>query len=460
MGRSRAIYGGEQGTGMSTTQSSGKRVKAQVLSGFRDHLPGQMIFRRTLIEKFRAIFEAHGFEPIDTPVLEHLEVLTGKAGENEKLMYHFVDHGDRAVGLRYDLTVPLARYVSNHQNELPMPFKRYHIAPVWRAEKPQRGRFREFYQCDADIVGSSSTTADAEAIAMVGEILEAAGLPQFSVSISHRQLLAGLARLVGIPGELAPTVYRTVDKLHKIGSQAVQADLVEAGSDPEAAKRLLEVLSLGGSNDEIIASIRQLQSDDPRLISALDTLSELFTLLDALSPDSSCFRLDLTLARGLDYYTGIVYEAVVDEPKVGSVSGGGRYDNLVGTFAGRDIPAVGISIGLERIIEVAEEFNLLTTPPSVCDAIVVYHDSVLCYAGTIARSLRHAGFNVDLSVQPKKSLGEQLKYTERRGIPIAVIVGEREQEMMTANVKVIASGEQSAVSLDALPDFVAAQRGR
>lgn len=245
MGRSRAIYGGEQGTGMSTTQSSGKRVKAQVLSGFRDHLPGQMIFRRTLIEKFRAIFEAHGFEPIDTPVLEHLEVLTGKAGENEKLMYHFVDHGDRAVGLRYDLTVPLARYVSNHQNELPMPFKRYHIAPVWRAEKPQRGRFREFYQCDADIVGSSSTTADAEAIAMVGEILEAAGLPQFSVSISHRQLLAGLARLVGIPGELAPTVYRTVDKLHKIGSQAVQADLVEAGSDPEAAKRLLEVLSLG-----------------------------------------------------------------------------------------------------------------------------------------------------------------------------------------------------------------------
>jgi histidyl-tRNA synthetase len=166
---------------MSERQSAGRRIKAQVLSGFRDQLPSQMLLRRTLIDRFRVIFESHGFEPIDTPSLEHLEVLTGKAGENEKLMYHFLDHGDRSVGMRYDLTVPLARFVANHQNELPMPFKRYHIAPVWRAEKAQRGRFREFWQCDADIVGSGTVKADAEMLAMVAEILEAAGLPNFTV---------------------------------------------------------------------------------------------------------------------------------------------------------------------------------------------------------------------------------------------------------------------------------------
>jgi histidyl-tRNA synthetase len=180
-----------------------------------------MLLRRALIERFRTIFERHGFEPIDTPALEHLEVLTGKAGENEKLMYHFLDHGDRPVGLRYDLTVPLARFVAKHQNDVPMPFKRYHIAPVWRAEKAQRGRFREFWQCDADIVGSASVVADAEAIAIVGEILESLALPQFSISISHRKLLEGLARVAGVPAELAPTVYRSVDKLHKIGPAGV-----------------------------------------------------------------------------------------------------------------------------------------------------------------------------------------------------------------------------------------------
>ena len=205
---------------MTDTQSAGRRVKAQVLSGFRDQLPAQMLLRRTLIERVRKVFEAHGFEPIDTPTLEHLEVLTGKAGENEKLMYHFLDHGDRAgrPALRPDGAA--GALVANHQNELPMPFKRYHIAPVWRAEKAQRGRFREFWQCDADIVGSASARADAEAISMVAEILAAVGLPQFTVNISHRKLLEGLARGAGVPAELAPTVYRAVDKLDRIGRAA------------------------------------------------------------------------------------------------------------------------------------------------------------------------------------------------------------------------------------------------
>jgi histidyl-tRNA synthetase len=440
---------------MTETQTTGRRVKAQVLSGFRDQTPAQMLLRRTLIDRFRAIFEAHGFEPIDTPALEHLEVLTGKAGENEKLMYHFIDHGERAVGMRYDLTVPLARFVANHQNELPMPFKRYHIAPVWRAERAQRGRFREFWQCDADIVGSSSTRADAEAISMVGEILEAAGLPQFTVSISHRRLLEGLARSAGVPDYLAPTVYRSVDKLNRIGPAGVQTELTDAGVLGEAAERLLALISQSGDNRALIESLRESIGGDPQVLGALQNLAELFTLLESLAPGKSCFKLDLTLARGIDYYTGIVYEATVEEPKVGSVSGGGRYDELVGMYSGRDIPAMGISIGLERIIEVAEEFNLVSAPKSVCDAIVIYHDAVFDYASAIARTLRNDGFNIDLSLLGRKSFGDQLKYADRRGIPLAVLIGEDEAGAGTATIKVLSTGEQETVAAALLPSVLA-----
>jgi histidyl-tRNA synthetase len=439
---------------MSITESTGRRVKAQVLSGFRDQLPSQMILRGTLIDRFRKIFESHGFEPIDTPTLEHLEVLTGKAGENEKLMYHFVDHGDRAVGLRYDLTVPLARFVANHQNELPMPFKRYHIAPVWRAEKAQRGRFREFWQCDADIVGSSSPRADAEAISMVAEILEAAGLPQFSISISHRKLLQGLARHAGVPEILASTVYRAVDKLAKIGHRGVRAELTEAGINAEASDRLLAALGQPGGNQEVIDAVRETAADDVEVTAALDNLSELFSLLAALAPGKECFRLDLTLARGLDYYTGIVYEATVEEPKIGSVSGGGRYDELVGMFSGRDIPAMGVSIGLERILEVAEEFGLVSAPGSVCDAIVVYHETVFAYAAEVANRLRGRDLNVDLSLLAHRSFGDQLKYADRRGIPVAVLIGESEAESNQATVKHFASGEQKTIPLDELESSI------
>jgi histidyl-tRNA synthetase len=445
---------------MTDSQSAGRRVKAQVLSGFRDQLPAQMLLRRTLIDRIRKVFEAHGFEPIDTPTLEHLEVLTGKAGENEKLMYHFLDHGDRAVGLRYDLTVPLARYVANHQNELPMPFKRYHIAPVWRAEKAQRGRFREFWQCDADIVGSASARADAEAISMVAEILAAVGLPQFTVNISHRKLLEGLARGAGVPSELAPTVYRAVDKLSRIGTGGVRTELVEAGVSDDAADRLLALISQTGDNRTLIETVRAGVGEDAELLEAIDNLAELFATLEDLAPGGRCFRLDLTLARGIDYYTGIVYEAMVDKPKVGSVSGGGRYDGLVGMFSGRDIPAMGISIGLERIIEVAEEFHLVSAPQSVCDAIVIYHDDTFSYASDVARKLRADDFNIDLSLLGRKSFGDQLKYADRRGIPLAVLIGPDEASARTTTIKVLASGEQETVPASMLSAVMASIRDR
>jgi histidyl-tRNA synthetase len=233
----------------------GNKRHARVLKGFRDYLPEQMILRQRIITIFRDIFESHGFEPLDTPALEYLDVLTGKAGENEKLMYRFEDAGGREVGLRYDLTVPLARVVAMHQNDLVLPFKRYHIAPVWRAENPQRGRFREFWQCDADIAGSPSTLADAEVIAIMAEALEGIGIPEFTIQINHRRLLESLGRAAGVRDEQAVILYRAIDKLDKIGPDGVARELADAGVAVDHASRVLDLVTKQGEPLALLAEL-------------------------------------------------------------------------------------------------------------------------------------------------------------------------------------------------------------
>lgn len=434
-----------------------KARKPQVLSGFRDYMPQQMILRQRIIGTFRTIFEKHGFEPLDTPALEHLEVLLGKAGENEKLMYQFRDHGEREVGLRYDLTVPLARVVAQHQNELVLPFKRYHIAPVWRAEKPQRGRFREFWQCDADIVGSSSMIADAEAVSIAAEALTAVGLPNFVIQISHRRLLEGIAVTSGVSPDLAGSVYRSVDKLAKIGPSGVLKELVESGIDESAGRAVIDAVTQKGDPGDLIEALRpRMSAFDPGL-AALNDLEQLFDLLPALGVHRNAYTLDLSLARGLDYYTGPVYEATVTEPNVGSVVGAGRYDGLIGNFLGRDIPATGMSIGLERIIEVVEEFSLLPTPPTVAQVIVPVFPDTLTESAALANELRDAGLRVDLSLLQNKSLGDQLKYAGRRGIPFAAIAGSKEIENQVVAIKDLVSGEQSELPRAAVAEVLAAR---
>lgn len=419
-----------------------KPRKPQVLSGFRDYMPDQMILRQRIIGTFRAIFEKHGFEPLDTPALEHIEVLLGKAGENEKLMYRFRDHGDRDVGLRYDLTVPLARVVAQHQNELVLPFKRYHIAPVWRAERPQRGRFREFWQCDADIVGSSSMIADAEAVSIAAEALTAVGLPNFVIQISHRRLLEGIAVVSGVPGELAGSVYRAVDKLSKIGPGGVLNELVESGIDEAAGRQVLDAVTQQGTPDELIERLQPRLAGFPPGLEAIEELDQLFALLPGLGVHKNAYKLDLSLARGLDYYTGPVYEATVTEPNVGSVAGAGRYDGLIGNFLGRDIPATGMSLGLERIIEVVREFDLMPTPPTVAQVIVPVFADTLVDSAALASELRSAGVRVDFSLLQDKSLGEQLKYAGRRGIPFAAIAGGDEIGRGVVAIKDLVTGVQ------------------
>ena len=422
---------------------AGVERKPRILKGFRDFLPGQMILRQQIIGIFREIYERHGFEPIDTPALEYLEILTGKAGENEKLMYHFTDHGDRAVGLRYDLTVPLARYVAMHQNDLVLPFKRYHIAPVWRAENPQRGRFREFWQCDADIVGTPSMLADAEIVAIMAEALTAIDLPNFTIRISHRRLLACLGLAAGVPETQASILYRAVDKLDKIGVAGVTAEMTAAGITEAAAARLLNLVTATGSTATVFAMLRRELASVADAEPAIAELEELFAYLPDFGVAADRYQLDLTLARGLDYYTGPVYEATVTEPKVGSVAGAGRYDGLVGTFLGRALPATGMSLGLERIVEVVTEHRLMPTPGTVAQILVIPFADTVSDAAKIASTLRAADLRVDLSLQPNRGLGDQLKRAGRQGIPVAVIVGAAELANGTVGVKQLKSGEQT-----------------
>ncbi len=430
--------------------ASGTQRTARVLKGFRDYLPEQMILRGRIIGRFREVFERHGFEPLDTPTIEYLEVLTGKAGENEKLMYRFADHGGREVGLRYDLTVPLARVVAMHQNDLVLPFKRYQIAPVWRADNPQRGRFREFWQCDADVAGSASMLADAEVVAIMAEALTAVGLPEFTIRISHRRLLESIGRAAGVPAERATSLYRAVDKLDKIGPEGVVREMVAYDIPEAAARRVLELATTTGAPETLLAALGDELRDVPGSAVALAELGDLFAALPAFGVPQDRYVLDLALARGLDYYTGPVFEATVTEPKIGSVGGAGRYDGLVGAFLGRPVPATGMSLGLERIIEVVQEHGLLPADRTVAEVAVAIFPATVAEGARLATELRASGFNVDLSLQPNRSVGDQLKLAGRKGIPLAVIVGESEVAEGQVSFKDLRSGDQETVPRAAL----------
>lgn len=424
--------------------------KPQILKGFRDYLPEQMILRQEVMKRIRDVFEAHGFEPLDTPVLEYMEILTGKAGENEKLMYHFKDAGQREIGLRYDLTVPLARFVAMHPNDIVLPFKRYHMAPVWRAEKPQRGRFREFWQCDADIVGINSTLADAEALSTFVDAYRAIGLEKAVVLINHRKLLEALATMAGVPSENAIGVFRIIDKLDKIGADKVRSELITYGASDDAADTILRIITTQGTSSELLDMAEAELGGIEQGQLAIEDLRALLGHMESLGVPSQNYRIDLALARGIDYYTGPVWEVQVEEPKVGSVGGGGRYDGLVGTFLGRDIPATGISLGIERIVEVIQEFDLLPTARSAAQVAMVFIEDTFADAGIIARELREAGFKIDQSLAGNRGIGAQLKYADRRGIPYALIPGSDELANNQVSLKNLSSGDQQLIDRDKL----------
>ena len=423
-------------------------MAVHLAKGARDFLPDQMRNRLAVMAILRDVFERFGFEPLDTPAFERIETLTGKYGdEGEKLMFRILKRGEGGkkgevdMALRYDLTVPLARVVAMNPS-LRMPFKRYQMAPVWRADRPQRGRFREFYQCDVDIVGTTSTLADAECIAVVAASLDALGFDNYVVRLNDRRILRAMARAVGaIDQETALLV--AVDKLDKVGRDGVSRELEAAGFGPSQLETLWSILDVprghGATLDALAAKL------DNEGCEGVEVLREVLQLaLDmGVSPDRVV--VDPTLARGLDYYTGPVYETEVLEPKIGSISGGGRYDGLVGIFGKRDVPAVGVSLGLERLITVMEELGRLPTRGATAQVLVTVFSREQAPASlALAHALRSAGVRVELFTDDKK-MKAQFKYANARGFEWLAICGPDEVEAGVVVMKHLASGEQHRV---------------
>lgn len=421
-------------------QQTAKRPSPRVLSGFRDFLPAQMRVRQQVTAILRGIFERFGYEPLDTPTLEAIEVLQGKIGQDEKLLYRFTDLGGREVGMRYDLTIPLARVVAMHANDLVLPFKRYHMGPVWRADRPQRGRFREFWQCDADVVGTRSVIADAEGVAIYNAALAGCGFTDYAIRVNHRAILAALAPYAGLPEEDAVTLIRAIDKLDKIGPEGVKGEMMAHGIPEKAAERVLELVGITGANDAVLAKLNGLLADIPAAKAGLDDLAHLFDYAAALGVPEGKAIFFPALARGLDYYTGPVYETYVPEGGVGSLGGGGRYDNLIGALGGRDLPATGISVGLERLLVVMEERGMAGATESVTQVLVaILPNDDPIPALQLAADLRQAGIATEVTLDPKRKLPAQFTYAERKGIRLIVIAGPDERKAGTVTLRDLAN---------------------
>lgn len=439
-------------------------LQAQTLKGFRDYLPEAMAPRQAMIRTIEDTFARHGFLPLQTPALEYEETLMGKYGEEgDKLLYRFEDNGQRRVALRYDLTVPLARVVAQHRAELQLPFRRYHIAPVWRAEKPQRGRFREFLQCDADIAGVNTPLADAEVLITGLQVLGSLGVDGARLHLNHRDVLFGLLELRGVTEKAQQIAcIRAVDKLDKIGDAGVVAEIIrEAGLDDQLARKVVGDFQPGGGLGDLEKIVDGAGENAGMLRGAVERLQHVLALVAAAGlADKVC--VDVSIARGLDYYTGIIYETRLTDPKVatiGAVMSGGRYDGLIGLFSKEQVPAVGISLGLDRLLAALQELALLPVNLArVPVYVAVMNAEVSGPALHVAGLLRAAGLRVEVDLAGGK-LGKQFERASKRGASAVVVLGSDEVTGQTAQVKDLASGAQSPVPWAELAAYLHALLG-
>jgi histidyl-tRNA synthetase len=421
-------------------------IQPRTPAGTLELLPRDQMTFQAMIDTIRRGYERFGFVPIETPAFEMKDVLLTKSGgETEKQVYFVQSTGAMQQGqaadlaLRFDLTVPLARYVAEHERDLAFPFRRYQIQRVYRGERAQRGRFREFYQCDIDVIGKDKLDPayDAELPAIIVQIFEELKIGDFTIHFSNRKILLGLLQAYGIgDAEKQKLILREIDKLDKIGKDKVSEAIIGLGLAAEQAADLLTLITHNGSKDEVLAALTALKADDPLFKQGLQEVTQMVASLKALGVAEQRTRLNLAIARGLDYYTGTVYETLIDaHPEFGSVCSGGRYDDLAGFYTKSKLPGVGISIGLTRLFDQLNAQRLLPTAPTCVQVLITQMDPQL--AGDyleLATKLRHAGFNVENYLEPAK-LDKQLKYADKAGIPIGILIGSNEKAKGTVVVK-------------------------
>lgn len=446
--------------------------KPSLARGTRDFGPAQMTKRNYIFDTIRRVFQRYGFQPLETPAIENLSVLMGKYGdEGDQLLFKILNSGDFAQGLtetqlqegykkltlkvaekglRYDLTVPFARYVVMNRSDLVMPFKRYQIQPVWRADRPQRGRYREFTQCDADVVGTDSLLCEAEIVLMIHEVLRGLGLENFTVKINNRKILSGIAEVIGMPGQEGAMCV-AIDKLDKIGKEKVEEELTQRGFSAETIEKLQPIYTLTDSQEAIFDNLRSWLAASEIGSKGVAELEEVWSKVQSFGLNNPRMELDVTLARGLSYYTGAIFEVKANDVVMGSITGGGRYDNLTGTFGMPGLSGVGISFGVDRVYDVLEELKLFPENPSVATQILLtnFDADAEKYGLGILRQLREAGINAELYPDASK-LRKQFDYADRKAIPYVLVIGSDEIQTGILSLKNMQTGEQQKLGLAAI----------
>ncbi len=448
--------------------------KPTLPKGTRDFGPAVMAKRQYIFDTIRSVFQTYGFQPLETPAMENLTTLTGKYGdEGDQLLFRILNSGDflkgigtdslsdhRALspqiaekGLRYDLTVPFARYVVMNRNEVSFPFKRYQIQPVWRADRPQKGRYREFYQCDADVVGTDSLLCEAEIILMIRKVFERLGITDYTIKINHRDVLNAIAEVAGARGKEV-SLFVAIDKLDKIGWDKVSEELRTKGFSEESLKSLSNIIGITGPNSKKLESLEVVffhgQAETGK--KGISDLQKIFKFVESLGGNMSKVEFDIPLARGLSYYTGCIFEVKINNVAIGSVSGGGRYDNLTAAFGDKDnLPGVGFSFGVDRIYDAMEELNLFPKNAHASSKALVCHfdEESFRYGLGILSSLREAGIASEIYPEPAR-IRKQLDYANKKQIPFTLVIGSEEMTSGLIAFKDLGKGEQEKLYLDTI----------
>lgn len=443
--------------------------KPSLPKGTRDFGPIQMAKRNFILSTIRTVFESHGFMPLETPAMENLSVLTGKYGdEGDQLLFKILNSGDflskvekpidddakmllpkiAEKGLKYDLTVPFARYVVMNRHDITLPFKRYQIQPVWRADRPQKGRYREFFQCDADVIGTDSLICEAEIVMMMNAVLAKLKIDDYTIKINNRKILTGITEAIGAPGKESDFCV-AIDKLDKIGAESVLQELKERELPAAAIDKVMPILNIEGSTTDKLSELRNILKDSDLGLLGLDEVEESLRLIKKMDGDLSKVEFDITLARGLSYYTGAIFEIQVNNVKIGSISGGGRYDDLTGVFGMPDMSGVGFSFGVDRIYDVMEELDLFPNETLTSTKVLIIHfdEAAQNYGLGVATALRKKGINSEIYPDLAK-VKKQFSYADKKNIPYTIIIGSEEMASNKLTLRNMKTGDEDKLEVE------------